>query len=287
MTGFAKAEAKEKGISVGVEIRSVNGRYLEINCKMPKILTHKEFELKELLREKLTRGSISVSFNLETDAAIVQFSLNETAAIDIFKKLKNLNTKLKLNQEVKLDHLISFSSYFLNREDDENSEIIWRVAKKAILEAIKQLEAMRRKEGTQIAKDLRARMASIKTMVTEIESLGLKRIPDEREKIRNRIAQLFDSDEIDEQRLQMEMVLMADKLDISEECVRLDSHIKFFFESLKSKDPSGRKINFLLQEMHREVNTIGNKANDAVISQLVVSLKEEIERIREQVQNIE
>ena len=124
-------------------------------------------------------------------------------------------------------------------------------------------------------------------MIERIESLSMKKIPEMRDKLRQRVAQLFESDEIDERRIQMEIVLIADKLDVSEECVRMRSHIKFFNETLKAKEPTGQKLNFLMQEMNREINTIGSKASDTEISQIVVSLKDEIERIREQVQNVE
>jgi uncharacterized protein (TIGR00255 family) len=146
---------------------------------------------------------------------------------------------------------------------------------------------MRIGEGTQILKDLQFRLKNVSSTLQKIEALGIKKIPLERERLRQKVAMLFDSDEIDEHRIQMELVLLADKLDISEECVRLNSHIKFMFESLKSKEPVGKKINFLLQEMNREINTIGSKANDTEISHLVVSAKEELERLREQIQNIE
>lgn len=146
---------------------------------------------------------------------------------------------------------------------------------------------MRKNEGKELAKDIRTRIKTIEERLDRIEERSMQRVPEERERLRARIAQLFESDEIDEQRLQLEILLLADKLDCSEEIVRLRSHIKFFLEALKSTEPVGRQLNFLLQEMHREINTIGSKANDAEISQLVVSVKEELERIREQVQNIE
>ena len=146
---------------------------------------------------------------------------------------------------------------------------------------------MKMNEGQQISKDMLARMKKIGGVIDKIESISTNKIPEEREKLRQRVAQLFDSDEIDEHRIQMELVLIADKLDISEECVRMRSHIKFFFETFKEQEPIGRKINFLMQEMNREVNTIGSKSNDTEIAHLVVAVKEDLERIREQVQNLE
>jgi uncharacterized protein (TIGR00255 family) len=287
MTGYSKAEVKEKGFKVIVEIKSLNGKYLEINARLPKVLSHKELEARDLIKGKLSRGSVYLNISLEEESGTNQFALNEKAAAECYTRLNQLKTKLKIKEPVTLDHLLTFSGYFQNQEDNDNTEIVWKAASKAINEALKELEAMRRKEGIQMAKDLKNRMNAIKEIVDNVESLGIKRIPEERERIRQRIAQLFESDEIDEQRLQFEMVMLADKLDISEECVRLNSHIKFFFETMKDKEPSGRKITFLLQEMNREINTIGSKANDATISQFVVGAKEELEKIREQIQNIE
>jgi uncharacterized protein (TIGR00255 family) len=146
---------------------------------------------------------------------------------------------------------------------------------------------MRFDEGKNIEKDILNRIKKIHAITDKIRALGLEKIPTEREKFRQKVAQLFEGDEIDEQRIYMEMILLADKLDISEECVRLESHFKLFYNSLKEKDSAGRKINFLMQEMNREINTIGSKANDSEISQLVISVKEELERVREQIQNIE
>lgn len=287
MTGFSKSEAKIDGTSVTVEIKSFNGRYLEINCKLPKILSHKEFEVREMIRNKFVRGNITVTVNFNSDTIISPLQLDEKAILACHKQLNDIKSKLKIKEPVNLEHLLHFSNYFIAKEDDTIPESLWNLIKKALTDSINQLDKMRRKEGREIEKDLKKRMKFIKNLVAKVDELGIKRIPEEREKMRYRIAQLFESDEIDEQRLQMEMVLLADKLDISEECVRLNSHIKFFFEALDENESPGRKINFLLQEMLREINTIGSKANDANISQLVVKMKDELERIREQIQNIE
>lgn len=287
MTGFSKTEASEKGNKITVEIKSLNGKYLEISCKLPRSISQKEFEVREIIRSGMNRGSVSVSINLETDQAAKAYNLNEEAAIEYFKKLNSLKGKLKLKENITLDHILHFSDNLNSKEDDSDAQLYWRLAQKALREGVKTLDKMRRAEGQNISKDIHKRMNNIKTTVAKVEKLGQDRIPEEREKLRQRVAMLFESDEIDENRIQMEMVMLADKLDISEECVRLNSHFKFFFEIIKAAEPSGRKINFLLQEMHREINTIGSKANDAKISQLVVNIKEELERVREQVQNIE
>jgi uncharacterized protein (TIGR00255 family) len=244
-------------------------------------------EVRDIVKSMINRGTININIFLDFTDPVQEYSLDSNLAQSVYKDLTNLKKQLKLRESVKMEHLLNFSNYFYQKDSDDNEALQWKIVKRAIRAALRSIRKMRDKEGGQIARDIRERMNSIKNTVEKIETLGLDRIPDERERLRQKIAQLFEMDEIDESRLRMEMVLQADKLDISEECVRLQSHFKFFFEAIKSQEPSGRRINFLLQEMHREINTIGSKASDAEISQLVVSVKEELERIREQVQNIE
>ena len=287
MTGFSKAEASYKGLSAIVEIKSLNGRYLDVNCKLPKSLTFKELEVRSTVKSNISRGNVSILVTLTTSDSSNQFVLNEEAALKCFETLTNLRAKLKMKDQVKLEHLLSFSNIFVQSKESVDGELEWNLVNQALNDALKALDKMRIKEGQQILKDFNERMKLIAHTLESIENLGIKRIPQERERLRLQVAQLFESDEIDEHRLQMELVLLANKLDISEECVRFRSHIKFFNESLKAKDPVGQKLNFLLQEMNREVNTIGSKADDAEISQFVIKVKEELERIREQVQNIE
>lgn len=287
MTGFSKNEATESGITAIVEIKSLNGRYLEMNIRMPRGIQHKELEIREMVRRNIGRGSVQININLEFDATSSSISINDEVANQAFEALNNMKKHLKIREAVKMEHVLHFSNLFTDKKEDKDENLQMRVIKRALNNALNSIDKMRKKEGDQILKDIRKRIDLIDSTTGKIEQLGMKRIPEERERLRQRIAQLFESDEIDEQRLQTEMVLLADKLDISEECVRLRSHISYFNEQLKSKESEGRKINFLLQEMHREINTIGSKINDAEVSQLVVTVKEELERIREQIQNIE
>jgi len=287
MTGFSKTEAAENGMKATVELKSLNGRYLEFNTRIPKSISHKELEVREMIKGSIARGTVSINVNLEYEQGQKQFALDEKAVLNCFDSLMNLKKKLKIKEPLTMDHILHFSSLLVPNGADTNADSEWGVAKKAIREALKNLEKMRQKEGQQIVKDIQTRMKKIASITDKIESMGLKRIPAEREKIRQRIAQLFESDEIDENRIQMEIAVQASKLDISEECVRLRSHIKFFYETLKSNEPIGQKLTFLIQEMNREINTTGSKSDDAEISQNVVLVKEELERIREQVQNVE
>ena len=287
MTGFSKAQINEHGISTNIEIRSVNGRYLELSCRMPKNLQHKEIELREMVKLVLERGSVSVSIKIES-AQKVNSVVNAQKAQAYFTTLDTIRKKLRIDSPVTISDLLSIPDVLSQGEDDDKeSELQWKVAAKAVKAALASLETMRKTEGKEIIKDLRNRMKLIETTLDTIEEVGMKRIPEERERLRARVAQLFDADEIDEQRLQMEIVLLADKLDISEECVRLRSHVKFMNDAMRTGEGNGRQMNFMLQEMNREINTIGSKANDANVARMVVGVKDELERIREQVQNLE
>jgi uncharacterized protein (TIGR00255 family) len=287
MTGFSKVEARENGVNLTIELKTLNGRYLEITCKIPRTLSLKEYEIREIVKSNIQRGSVFVGINIETDPAIKLNLINENAAEGYFNALNRLKKKLHINEPVRFNELLAFSNNFYAKENGDESGLEWKLAKGAITTALRNLDKMRVNEGTQIMKDIQERMKNISRDLDKVEKLSIKKIPEERERLRQRVAQLFESDEIDEHRIQLELVLIADRLDISEECVRMRSHIKFFFETLKAKEPMGRKINFLLQEMNREVNTMGSKAADTEISHTVVGMKEELERIREQVQNIE
>jgi uncharacterized protein (TIGR00255 family) len=172
-------------------------------------------------------------------------------------------------------------------EVESADEQEWTVAEKALSKALDELKLMRQKEGTELRKDLELRLQSLEGKIDSIETLSRERIPEQRTRLKERIQQLLTSGTVDENRLELEIALLADKLDVTEECVRFRSHNKFFLEALTSEESAGRKLNFLVQEMNREANTIGSKAADATIAQLIVEVKEELEKIREQLQNVE
>lgn len=287
MTGFSKVELNEEGIYITVEIKTLNGKNLEINCRLPKSLTHREHEIRETLRNHISRGTVYLTINVETDPTVKNFNLNIDAAAACYEALNKIRKELKIKDTVKLENILAFRDMLYKQDDEIDEEFYMKLINKALKQALKNLDEMRLREGQQISKDIVARMKKINENIQKIEKISIDKIPQERERLRNKVAQLFESDEIDEHRLQLEIILLADKLDISEECTRLYSHFKFFSDAVKSKVSEGRKINFLLQEIHREINTIGSKANDTEISHLVVHCKEELEKIREQVQNIE
>jgi len=289
MTGFGKAELKEGGIGVLVEVRSLNNRYLDVTVRSPKNIAFREKEIKDLVREFVSRGSINIVIKITYDSnEVVPLQINASAAKAYYKLLNQLKRTLKLRESVKLEHLLNFSELFEPVETEERSEFEWGIVQRALRVAMENLSAMRKQEGMELANDIERRLLWMNEIVNEIEKISKDKIPEERTRLEKRISELLqDRSIVDSNRLELEIALLADKLDVTEECVRFRSHSKFFLDALRNGDSVGRKLNFLVQEMSRESNTIAAKSNDATISQKIVLLKEELEKIREQVQNIE
>ncbi len=290
MTGFGRNEVTRDGLEVRVEMRSVNNRFLEVSTRMPREFSAHENDVRELIRKVLSRGKINVNINVDrTSAGKVEFTVDDEVVQSYREALNQVRKAAKIKEGVNLSHILMFRDELIKSESSGglSEEEEWKIVAEAVTGCVKDLEEMRKNEGRELARDLRTRIKNIDDLVQKAENISKERIPQERQRLRERIAQLFENDEIDEQRLELEIVLLADKLDVTEECVRYRSHSKYFHEAIKGKEPAGRRLNFLLQEMHREITTIGSKANDAEISHLVVEAKEELEKIREQVQNIE
>jgi uncharacterized protein (TIGR00255 family) len=202
--------------------------------------------------------------------------------------LNELRRTVKIREQVRLEHVLNFSEVLEPVDEEDTGIEEWELVERALKEALVNLNEMRAKEGGELAVDLKRRVEWISSVLTDIEDRSVKRIPEERLRLQERIAQLVgDKVVVDQNRLELEIALLADKLDVTEECVRYRSHNKFFLEALERGEGAGRKLNFLVQEMNREANTIGSKTNDAEIAHVVVRMKEELERIREQIQNIE
>ncbi len=288
MTGFGKGEASSKGVTFTVELRSVNNRFLEISSRVPKTISQRENEIKDIVRSKIARGKISLNAGRENgndeNRAI---SIDKKRAKEIYSILEELRKSTKIKEPVTIEHLLHFSEIFETKEVEED-ETEWKVFQQALTKAVNALKTMREKEGAELARDSKERVQKINKHIDMVEQLSKKRIPEERKRLLERVAQLVDDKSvISNQRLELEIALLSEKLDVTEECVRFRSHNKFFLEALQSKESEGRKLNFLIQEMNREANTIGSKCNDVEIAHIVVGIKEELEKIREQLQNIE
>jgi uncharacterized protein (TIGR00255 family) len=288
MTGYGHGEASEGGITSVAEVRSVNSRYFEVNTRLPRSLSLRENDVREIVRAKAGRGKINVVVSVDRESAnCIPLKINKAAARSYVKLLNDLRKASGIKEKVTLDHLLKFSEVMEAGEVESADEQEWTVAQKALSKALGELKLMRQKEGNELRKDLESRIQSLEGKINSIEKLSRERIPEQRARLRERIQQLLTNGTVDENRLELEIALLADKLDVTEECVRFRSHNKFFLEALINEESAGRKLNFLVQEMNREANTIGSKAAEATIAHVIVEVKEELEKIREQLQNVE
>jgi uncharacterized protein (TIGR00255 family) len=295
MTGFGRGEATSAtdkgGLTATAEVRSVNSRFLETSVRLPRTMSEREFEVRELVRKSLERGKINVNVTITRGeaAASVPLEVNEPLARGYFDLLDRLRTVTGMTAEITLRDLTGFSDIFLS--DAANADAAtaeWQLAQEAVQKSLEALNAMRKQEGSELEKDLRKRITNLDEKVSEVEKLSTGTSEAEFAKLKQRVLELTQDVNIANQdRLDMEIALIAERLDITEEIVRFRSHIKFFLEALAAPEPAGRKLNFLIQEMNREINTMGSKTNDPQVSHIVVLAKEEMEKIREQVQNVE
>jgi uncharacterized protein (TIGR00255 family) len=288
MTGYGMGEVRSGGITVAVEVRSVNSRFLEVATRLPRTLSLRENDIKEIVRKKITRGKVSVIVTVEKEGDTeIPLRVNVSAARSYYKLLNDLRKAVKSREKVTLDHLLRFSDVIGQEGLEATDEAEWKVLQKALGKALDGLAEMRRKEGGELMADFRGRIQAIESMIGRVEEISKEQIPAERERLRERISDLTRNVSVDEGRLEMEIALLAEKLDVTEECVRFRSHNKFFLEAITDGDGAGRKLNFLVQEMNREANTIGSKSSSVEIAHLVVRIKEEMEKVREQLQNVE
>jgi uncharacterized protein (TIGR00255 family) len=287
MTGFGKSSFQKDNLHCEAEVKSVNSRYLEISLKLPKSLLNREYEVRELIRNKIKRGKLIVNLQLKKDGfENNQPVLNKDNLKYAISFLKELKKNAKITDRITLGHLLSFQEIFFS-ETSEESEQEFKVIQESLSEALDELIIMRNKEGEELFKDISLRVINIQKSVEEIEKISKNSIKEYFEKIKERARQIIDNLVEFNDRLELELALLVDKSDVTEECVRLKSHAKFFLETMNNGNDVGRRLNFLCQEINREANTIGSKALSTEISHRIVAIKEEIERIREQIQNIE
>jgi uncharacterized protein (TIGR00255 family) len=289
MTGFGSGEYAESGIRATAEIRSVNSRFIEISVKLPRQFSGYELEARELIRKALQRGKISAVVQLEREnKSDIPIRIKPDVVKAYMAMLSELKAISGIDEPIRLDHLLKFSEIFEAATDERDElEREWKVISQALQAAIVSLREMRRKEGEQLTMDFKTRIDAINQVLNEIEAISQESLSATKEKLRQKVKDLLGDESLAKERLEMEIVLLTDKMDITEECVRFRSHNKFFLEALDSGEAAGRKLNFLLQEQSREANTIASKSQNAEISQKSVFIKEELEKIREQVQNIE
>lgn len=287
MTGYGRGRYDNNGKEINVEIKSVNHKYHDISVKMPKNISYLEEFVKKRINETVSRGKIDVFINItnyENKEKIIK--VDEELANNYLTVLTKLSEKMKLNDKISVIDIVRFPDVLtiIDNQDEENAKKELSIA---LEEAINNFVDMRKAEGIKISEDLQNRIEQIFNNLKKISELSTGLIDEYIVKLNSRIKELINENIIDENRLAMEAVLYADKTSIQEELTRLDSHISQFGLMLKEDKPCGKKLDFIIQEMNRETNTIASKANCLGITKLVIDIKNELENIREQVQNIE
>ncbi len=290
MTGFGRGHASAEGASASVEIQSTNKRHLNVFVHVPDPLPEVETKVRSRIQDAFERGQFDVNISVElTDGEELPVAINADVAMQCKQRLERLCKAAQINEQIRLEHLLQFEEIFAAEEEREAAKIqrAWPVVTEALDGAIEALQDMRREEGEALRKDLEQRTRAIDEHLDAIEERAPTRVGERQEQLRERLQELLDDEHIDPDRLETEIALLADKLDVTEECVRLHSHLNMFREALSDEEPGGRKLKFITQEIHREANTIGAKANDETISRRAVQMKEEIEKIKEQISNVE
>ena len=288
MTGYGKTEFYFKDKQCTIEIRSVNNRFLDIVTKIPKEISFIENDLKALVKSKLYRGTINISITLKTsETEAIPVSYNEKAIEALLKITNEIKAKYNVTGNVSIENILTLPDILIYENNSEDSVLL----KEKILEnteiAVQDLIEMRKQEGANLILDLKKRILHLEQLLDEIKILDPRRIVSWKEKFQERLKILLNDTEIDETRLLQEASIIADKLDINEEITRFKSHNKLFLSILEASGAQGKKLNFVLQEMGREANTLGTKSQDAKIQALAIELKDEVESMREQIMNIE
>lgn len=289
MTGWGKGTTKNENHMIAVEVRSVNHRYFEVNFKASRILASLEPLIREAVRARFDRGKFDVSVTISGEAsASHKAQVNLDVAERYISGLKSLKEKFGLPGEITLESLTRIREIFLAEENGSLEDISFENIQQALEDALDNLEEMRRKEGKALFKDVSSRINEADSLVDQIKEKVPATVEEYRGRLRIRLDELLDADpQLNPGRLEQEIVFLTQRSDTSEEIIRLKSHFAQFRDQLNINGPAGRKLDFLLQEMHREANTVGSKALDTRVSALVIDLKGILEKVREQVQNLE
>ncbi|HWW38612.1 MAG TPA: YicC/YloC family endoribonuclease [Pedobacter sp.] len=286
MTGYGLASTDHQNVKFAVEIKSLNSKFLELSLKLPRAFSEKELFLRNVCSKDIERGKVNVSVNIErSDEQLKGAQINAALLSRYYKQLEAINRDLGANSSNLLQAALNFPDV-VNYSDEEVNEADWDILYSTFNKALQEFNRFREDEGRVLKTDLELRIKNILSFFAQVEVLEPLRIP----QIRARLNQFLEDNvgkmSVDQNRLEQELIYYIDKLDITEEKIRLKSHCDYFIETLKSKDANGKKLGFISQEIGREINTMGAKANDAQIQQLVVGMKEELEKIKEQLLNV-
>lgn len=288
MTGFGRCEVQKDSRKFTVELKGVNHRYLDVNIRMPKKLNFFETGIRTLLKSYATRGKVDIFITYEdTSQSQVSVKYNSVLAGEYLRYLKQMEEEFGLENDVRVSTLARFPEVFTMEEQSVDEEELWNGLKEALEGAFEQFVETRTAEGQNLKKDILEKLSLLEELVGYIEERSPQIVAEYRAKLEDKVHELLADTQMEESRIAAEVILFADKICTDEEVVRLKSHISHMRNTLEEEEGIGRKLDFIAQEMNREANTILSKANDISVSDHAISLKTEIEKIREQIQNIE
>lgn len=288
MTGYGRGQAVIDGKDITVEIRSVNHRYFEFSSRVPRVYGFLDEKLKSYLQAAVSRGKVEVGVFIEEVAAGgSEVTVNHALAKGYLDALHEIGETYGLRDDVSVMSVARFADVLSVRRAEQDEDALWEAVRRVTDEAIAGFIAMREREGAKLRDDVLSRRNTILDAVAQVEERSPQTVKEHMDKVQARMRELLDSAQVDEQRLLTEAALFADKIAVAEETVRLRSHLDLLEQLVTSDEPVGRKLDFLVQEINRETNTIGSKAQDVTLARIVVDIKAEIEKIREQIQNIE
>ena len=288
MTGYGRGEAVLHQHTIVVELRSVNNRYLDCNVRIPRLYACAEEAVVAEIKGAVSRGKVDVNVTVDSSAAdAVSVTLNQPVAAGYLKALREMGETFGLRDDVSVSLLSRFPDVFRVEKVPENLEQLTEDIREVTRMALKDYNAMRQREGEKLAEDLLSRLDQMEEYTSKVEARSPETVAAYRERLTNRIREVLEDKQIDESRILTEAAIFADKVAVAEETVRLRSHIAQFRDMIAKGGVIGRKLDFLIQEMNRETNTTGSKCNDLALSNIVVDMKAELEKIREQVQNVE
>ncbi|WP_270504984.1 YicC/YloC family endoribonuclease [Paraclostridium sordellii] len=289
MTGFGRGEYKNDNYHFIVECRTINHKYVDINVRLPRKISFLEDKIRNIVKDYVKRGRVDLYIKLDLiGSEDVNLKFDEKLASQYVNILNNIKSTFDLNDDITVMNIAKFPDIIKCEEKEEDADLLWGMLKLALAESLKNLKEMRCEEGIKLSNDIDTRCDLLKDYIEDIEKYSYNVVNEYKEKLNSRIAEILENPSlIDENRLAQEVAIYADKCSITEEIVRFKSHITQLKKAIHKDESIGRKIDFLIQEMNRETNTIGSKSSDLNITNLVVEIKSELEKIREQIQNIE
>ena len=289
MTGFGRGEYKNDNYHFTVECRTINHKYVDINIRLPRKISFLEDKIRNVVKDYIKRGRVDLYIKLDLiGSEDVNLKFDEKLASEYVNILNNIKDTFKLQDDITVMNIAKFPDIIKSEEKEEDEDLLWSMLREALADCLVKLKDMRVEEGSKLAKDIDMRCDLLKDYIEQIENYSYNVVNEYKEKLNNRINEILENPSlVDENRLAQEVAVYADKCSITEEIVRFKSHITQLKKSIHKDESIGRKIDFLIQEMNRETNTIGSKSSDLNITNLVVEVKSELEKIREQIQNIE